>query len=129
MNPYKIIWYGFKFGNTKRIYKYITKGTHAFVIGNVVLVLKHDFKKIDKNISQTRFSNPHRFTITDKQMGLIAFTNHDFTDSESIEEWLKYRKCTLPQLVVNDSGKLVLIPVTNMQFIGTTALQRKTIWL
>jgi len=130
-SAYQVKWSCFRFEGKKRIAKYVLKGTtSAMVIGNLVLVpFKSDVAKIEKNISNTLFSKPHRFEITDKQFGLINITHIPFDFNMSIDDISKHKKCSLPHLFLNNNGYMALVPVTNLQFMGTDALQRKSIWI
>ena len=129
LNPYKIKWYCFKIGSKKRVPKYATKGTFSMVIGNIALThSKKDAAKIRENILNTKCQPVHEFEITDKQFGLINLTQKNYQDW-TIEEVELLKKCKLPHLVVNNNEKIALIPVTNMQFIGSPSLNRKSVWI
>lgn len=129
ISAYSVKWYCFKIGSKKNAPKYSTKGTFAMVIGNVVLThSKTDAARIRKNISNTKCEPVHEFVITDKQFGLINLTQKDYS-GWTIEEVEALKKCKMPHLVVNNNGRLAIIPVTNRQFIGTASLNRKSVWL
>jgi hypothetical protein len=115
----------------KKLPKFITKNTFSTcIIGNVVLThSKNDAAKIVENIEGTKYEKCKKFQITDKQFGLIQLTNVNYSMQNEVSEVIKLKKCSMPHLEVNNDGKIALIPVTNMQFMGTDALERKTIWI
>lgn len=131
-NTLQVKWYCFRFEAKKRIAKFVIKSTSTtMIIGNVVMTYsKKDADKIRENILDTPYNNCHQFEITDKQFGYITLTNADYNSVRNIEEICNLKKCkVLPNLLVNNFGKIALIPVTNMQFMGTQSLQRKSIWI
>ena len=133
LNSYQIKWNCFLIEGKKgkKIPKLITKNTFSCcIIGNVILThSKIDAEKILKNIAGTKYENCKKFEITDKQFGLIQLTNVNYSMQNEVSEVIKLKKCSMPHLEVNNNGKIALIPVTNMQFMGTNALERKSIWI
>jgi len=128
-SAYQGKWVCFRFEAKKKIVKYVTKNTYAMVIGNLVLTCsKKDAEQIRKNCIDTKYKNYHEFQITDKQFGKINFTNVDYNGYD-VNHVVNYKKTKMPNLVVYDKGKIVLVPVTNMQFMGTTALNRTSLWI
>jgi hypothetical protein len=132
-SQYQVKWNCFRFEGKKKIAKYVLKGTSAMVIGQLVLTpFKSDVARIEKNIANTAFAKPHRFEITDKQFGLISITNIPFEvaiKEMSVNDICTFKLCKMPNLMLNNNGKMALVPVTNLQFMGTPVLERKTIWI
>lgn len=130
VSAYKIFWYGFQIGAKKAVPKYASKGASSLIIGNVLLThSKKDAEKIRKNIANTPCEGAHEFKITDKQFGLIKIFNNKPFAGWKMEDIEPLKNCNMPHLVVNNRGNIALIPITNKQFLGTDALQRKSIWL
>lgn len=129
-SAYQVMWSCFRFEGKKKIAKYVLKGTSAMVIGQLVLTpFKSDVARIEKNIANTRFAKAHRFEISDKQFSLINITTIPFSNKLSMEDICKHKNCKMPNLFLNNNGYMALVPVTNMQFMGTPVLERKTIWI
>lgn len=129
LNAYQIKWTCFYFESKKRVPNYVTKGCFAMVIGNLVLTHSaSDVKRIKKNIIKTKSKNPKEFAITDKQFGLINLTNEPFV-RWNMKKLESLKKCNLPHLVLNNNGNAAIVPVTNVQFMGTNTLNRKSFWM
>jgi hypothetical protein len=129
-SAYQVKWSCFRFEGKKKIAKYVLQGTSAMVIGQLVLTpFKSDVARIEKNIANTKFAKAHRFEFTDKQFGLINITHIPFSNQMPIEDICNFKKCKMPNLFLNNNGYMALVPVTNMQFMGTSSLERKTIWI
>jgi hypothetical protein len=129
ISAYRVKWHCLKLGAKKNVPKYATKGTNAMVIGNVLLTTSEvELLRVGKNISGTKCERGVRkFIITDKQFGLISLTNLNY-HGWTFEDVERMKKCKIPQLVVNNNGKLALIPVTNIQFMGAP-FTRKSLFL
>jgi hypothetical protein len=125
LSPYRLTWTCFQIGSKCRVPKYATRGTHASVIGNVILTCSSaDAARIRNNMKGTKCTEVREFCITDKQFGFIVSVPKIASHAQ-LE--LK-KKCAIPHLILEGDDCYNLIPVTNKQYTGDAAFGRKYFW-